>query len=359
MKIKYNQGLYFSDILEICLITINDLKKIDSKRMFEVYDSWPEISKKYYYENLEKIKLEKCSHIVFSGMGGSGALGDIFAAILSKSNTHVTVVKGYHLPKTVDSNSLVIVTSISGNTVETLAMLENAKEIGAKIIAFSDGGKLEEVCKNFKIPYRKIEKYHSPRASFTAFLYSMLNVLKPILPIDEKDILESIEKLKEISSRINSKNLNLQNPAIELSNWLNYLPVIYYPWGLEPVAIRYKNSLQENSKMQAIIEDVIESSHNGIVGWDRVNNFQPILLRGQDDFEKTKERWEILKEFFESKNIKYKEIFSEKGNILTKIICLIYLLDYSTIYLAIKLGIDPTPVNAIDFIKNKLNKKGN
>jgi glucose/mannose-6-phosphate isomerase len=103
-----------------------------------------------------------------------------------------------------------------------------------------------------------------------------------------------------------------------------------------------------------MIENIIESSHNGVVGWDRKNNFQPILIRGQDDYPTTKERWNILKEFFKSKNIECKEITSEHGNILTKIICMIYLLDYSSIFLAIKLKIDPSPVEAIDFIKKRL-----
>ena len=108
--------------------------------------------------------------------------------------------------------------------------------------------------------------------------------------------------------------------------------------------------------MHAMIEDIIESSHNGIVGWGTKNNFQPILLRGQDDYTTTKERWEILKEFFESQNIEYKEVISENGNILTKIICLIYLLDYSSIFLAVKLGVDPTPVDPINFVKERLTK---
>jgi glucose/mannose-6-phosphate isomerase len=183
----------------------------------------------------------------------------------------------------------------------------------------------------------------------------MLHVLKPIIPIEEKDVIESIKKLENISKKINSKKISKENPAVQIAKWIDNIPVIYYPWGLEPVAIRFKNSLQENSKIQAVIEDVIESCHNGIVTWDKQNNFQPILIRGQDDYGKTKERWEILKEFFDNKNIDYKEITSEDGNILTKIICLIYLLDYASIYLAVKLGIDPTPVNAIEYIKKKLN----
>ena len=330
------------------------LEKFDSQGMHKVYDIWPEIAKESYFSKLSQIEYETCDHVVFAGMGGSGAIGDIFSAILSKTSTHVTVVKGYHLPKTVTSDSVVVVTSISGNTIETISMLKNAIKLNSKIIVFSDGGKMEEICKNEKIPHRRIKKYHSPRGSFTSFLYGMLYVLKPIITIEEKDVMESIEKLENISKKINSKEITDENPAIKLAKWISDTPVIYYPWGLEPVGIRFKNSLQENSKIQAVVEDVIESCHNGIVAWEKNSNVQPILVRGHDDHIKTIERWNILKEFFNERGIEYFETKSVEGNILSKIINLIYLLDYSSIYRAILNQIDPSPVNAIDFIKSKL-----
>jgi glucose/mannose-6-phosphate isomerase len=336
------------------LIDKASLEKFDTQGMYRIYDMWPEIAKKNFLSNLSEIEFKKTDHIVFAGMGGSGAIGDIFASILSKTNIHVSVVKGYHLPKTVTSDSIVIITSISGNTIETISILKNAIKLNSKIIAFSDGGEIEKICKKQKIQHRKIKKYHSPRASFTSYLYGMLHVLKPIIQIKEKDVIESIKKLKVISTKINSKKITLDNPAVKIANQINNTPVIYYPWGLESVAIRFKNSLQENAKMQVVVEDIIESCHNGIVTWDKQNDFKPILIRGQNDFEKTKERWEILKEFFNEQKIDYQEIISQEGNILTKIICLIYLLDYASIYLAIKLKIDPTPVKAIEYIKKKL-----
>jgi len=323
--------------------------------MYKVYDMWPKIAKESYFSDLDPVKFEKSNHIVFAGMGGSGAIGDIFSAILSKTSTHVTVAKGYYLPKTVTENSVVVVSSISGNTTETISMLEHAIKLNSKIIVFSDGGKIEEICKENNIQYKKIKKYHSPRASFTSFLYAMLHVLKPIIPIEENDVIESIKSMEDISNKINSKKISKENPSIQIAEWINNSPIIYYPWGLQSVAIRFKNSLQENSKIQAVVEDVIESCHNGIVIWDKKNDFQPMFIKGQEDYEKTKERWKILEEFFNGKNIKFQKITSVNGNILTKIICLIYILDYASIYLAVKLEVDPTPVKAIEYIKNKLN----
>ena len=132
------------------------------------------------------------------------------------------------------------------------------------------------------------------------------------------------------------------------------IPIIYYPWGLQAAAIRFKNSLQENAKTHTISEDVIECCHNGIVAWENKTNVQPILIQGYDDYVKTKERWKIFKKFLRSQQIDFKEINSGKGNILSKIMYLIYLLDYSTIYHAIESMMDPTPVKSIDFIKKRL-----
>ena len=322
--------------------------------MYAIYDKWPEIAKNAYNSNINSVDFKNIEHIVFAGMGGSGALGDIFSSILSKTNVHVTLVKGYLLPKTVDSNTLVVPTSVSGNTVETLTVLESARKLGCKIIAFSAGGKIENYCIKSKIEYRKIPQHLSPRVSFTEFLYSMLKVLEPILPIEKQDIIQSIVQLENLSKSISSDNLSENNPSLKLAEWIKGIPMIYYPWGLQAAAIRFKNSLQENSKMHAITEEVLEASHNGIISWEKPSIVQPILLEGEDDYLKTKERWKILKEYFEENNIDYREVFSIKGNILAKLINLIYLLDYTSIYCAILSKTDPSPITSIDFIKSRL-----
>jgi len=208
--------------------------------------------------------------------------------------------------------------------------------------------------KKNKIDFRKIQKIHSPRASLTSFLYSILNVLEPLLPLKVEEVNESIQMLETISKKITSENLSESNEALSLSNWISGIPLIYYPWGLESAAIRFKNSLQENAKTHVIAEDILEASHNGIVSWEKSSNVKPILLRGKEDFVKTKERYNIIKEYFEINKIEFKEIFSVEGSILTKLVNLVYLLDYSSIYLAVRKGIDPSPVNSIDFVKSKL-----
>jgi glucose/mannose-6-phosphate isomerase len=336
------------------MIKQHDLDFVDKLGMYKIYDKWPEIAETSFNSDLEEISFDGIDHIVFAGMGGSGAIGDLFSSILSKSNIHVSTVKGYILPKTVDKNTLVITTSVSGNTDETLTVLSNAKKLDCNLIAFSSGGKMEEFCKKTQINFRKLNLIHSPRASFLNFTYSILKTLGSTLPIEKNGVLESIREITNTRNQISSMNLSDSNPALTLANWISGIPLIYYPHGLESSSIRFKASLQENAKTHVIIEDVIEACHNGIVSWERPSTIQPILLRGQDDYIKTKERFEIVKEYFIKNDIEFKEIFSVSGNILTKLINLIYLLDYTSIYCSILSGVDPTPVDSITFIKNRI-----
>ncbi|NDF25757.1 MAG: SIS domain-containing protein, partial [Thaumarchaeota archaeon] len=270
------------------MLDISTLNKIDKQGMHKIYDNWPQMALDAYNIKPKSRNYKNVDHIVFAGMGGSGAIGDLFSAILSKTRIHVSLVKGYVLPNTVDSNTLVVTISISGDTIETLTVLKSAKKIGCKVIAFSSGGKMELLCKKNNIDFQKINLTHSPRASFINYVYSILRTLETIMPIKKQDILQSISDLTNLSKQIRSSNLTEHNPSLSIAKWITGIPLIYYPWGLQAIAVRFKSSLQENAKSHAIIEDVIEASHNGIMSWERSSSVRPILLQGQDDYIKTK-----------------------------------------------------------------------
>jgi glucose/mannose-6-phosphate isomerase len=341
-------------LIKFRILDIPTIEKYDSQKMYKIYDKWAEIAEKSFGSDIDPINYENVEHIVFAGMGGSGAIGDIFSAILSKTKIHVNVIKGYVLPTTVNPNTLVIIVSVSGNTVETLTLLDSAYKTKCKIIGFSSGGKVLDYCTKNKIEHRLVTRYSSPRASFTSYLYTILKVLHSTLEIKEDDIFESILKLKNISKKINSTNLTQSNPSLNLAKWIQEIPLIYYPFGLESVAIRFKNMLQENVKIHAIAEDIVEASHNGIVAWEKNSPIQPIIIRGKNDHVKTKERWEIIKKYFSQNKIDYREIMSVEGSILSKLIHMIYILDYCTIYKSILAETDPSPVMSIDYIKKRL-----
>jgi len=333
---------------------ISDIRRYDSEKMYESYEKWPEIAQENYRKDLPKIQFRNIDHIVFAGVGGSGTVGDVISSILSKTGIHVNVVKGYLLPKTVGPNTLVVTTSVSGNSKEALSILHNAKKTESKFVAFSSGGKMKKFSDKNNISYIQIPEIHSPRASFSCYLYSILNVLEDVIPVNKTDVNKSISVLIDTKKKISSDNLTSSNPALSLAKWISGIPIIYYPWGLHSAAIRFKNSLQENAKTHAFAEDIIESSHNAIVAWEKRSKIKPILIIGKDDYTKTKERWEVVKEFFQHNKTQYKEIHSPNGSILTKLVNLIYLLDYSSIYRAVLSKTDPTPVKPIEFIKSRI-----
>ncbi len=118
------------------------------------------------------------------------------------------------LPNTIDKNTLVVTTSVSGNTVETLTVLDSANKLGCNIIAFSSGGLMEEYCIKNKINYKKIESIHSPRASFVKFTFSILKILNSIIPINKQEVTLSIKSLENFSQTISSDNLSETNPSL-------------------------------------------------------------------------------------------------------------------------------------------------
>jgi len=333
---------------------IKELTTYDPSGIHKIYDNWPKIAKESYNTNFEQLVCKPIDHVVFVGMGGSGAIGDFFASILSKSKIHVSLVKGYLLPKTVDKNTLLVIISVSGNSKEPLTVLESAMYMDCSKIVFSSGGKMESICSENNIEFRKIDMIHSPRASFVKYVYSILAILNPILPISKDDVEDSINQLEKTNKDISSENMLETNTSLQLARWISGIPLIYYPYGLQSAAIRFKSSLQENTKSHAIIEDVIEACHNGIVAWEKESPVQPILIQGKDDYVKTKERWNILKKYFQENKIDFREIESSEGHILTKLISLIYTLDYASIYKAILSKTDPSPVKSIDYIKKNI-----
>ena len=334
------------------------LDRVDAMGMHLIYDRWPQIARESYESDAGTPPVTHdgpITHVVFAGMGGSGAIGDLFSAVLSKTGTHVTVTKGYALPRTANGETLVVATSISGNTPETLAILDSARRTGANVAAVSSGGRMEEFCRQNGLRHIRISQTHSPRASLVGAVFTMLRALEDVLPLHRRDISEAVGRLEEVGGRISSANLDgSDNVAQNVAERLGPIPLIYYPFGLQAAATRFKNGLQENAKMHAIAEDVVEACHNGIVAWERPSGASPVMITGSDDHPKTRERWDILREYFASRGIAHTEMQSGTGGILAKIVGLVYWADYASIYRAVMDGIDPSPIRSIEFVKDRL-----
>ena len=189
------------------------------------------------------------------------------------ASIRVTVIKGYVLPKNIDKNTLVVITSMSGDTEEALTALQSSLQYNCMKIAFSAGGLIEKFANNNKIEHRSLIMYLNPRSSLPSAVYTILNVLGDTLSIDKNDVYDSIRALEDYSKKICSDNLTDTNPSLKLAMHLSEICLIYYPHGLQTVATRFKNSIHENMKKHASIENIIDlSCHNQIMAWDDDTN---------------------------------------------------------------------------------------
>ena len=340
-------------------LTKNKSLNAKTLEMINTYDKWPDYCMESY-KNAEPADIDS-DKIVFCGMGGSGVVFDILSSLIPDKD--IIINKGYFLPKNI-TNSLIVLNSASGNTIETLTALKSAAKTKNKVIAFSSGekiedtkrvstnGKIERFCTKNKIPQRTYAMRSSPRASIPFSLYTILGTLGQSFGIKKNAITDSIKTVKTSRDKIFNNQKN--NSALDLAKFIKGYPICYYSSDLFPVALRFRQDFQENCKKLAACEEVVESCHNSINSWENPSGLSPILLRGKNDHKLIKNRFEVWKEYFETRKLSYKEIYSGNGGLLTQYMELIYEMGMSTIYYAINDGTDPTLLKAIDFVKARV-----
>jgi glucose/mannose-6-phosphate isomerase len=355
---------------------IDAIKKIDKDGMYGLIVDFPnqladslKISKKV---DLKKINPEKIKNIIVAGMGGSAIGGDLVKSYLAEeTDLPFFVCKNYTLPQFVSQKSLVFVSSYSGNTEETLSAYQDAKKRKAQIISICSGGKLNELNLEDGIPLVEIPKGFPPRAALGFSFVPIILILSRLKLIKNKE-----NELKKALGFL-SKNVNqyrqdaphkmekdaLENKAKELALRLHHkLPIIYASIDFfDAVAYRWKCQICENSKMLAYSNIFPEFNHNELVGWNILKGLKGklvvVILRDKDDHPRIKTRIEIVKRILQGRKIEVIEAESHGENLLSRILSLIQLGDFTSFYLAILNKVNPTPVKVIDFLKSELAKE--
>ncbi|MFQ6113220.1 MAG: bifunctional phosphoglucose/phosphomannose isomerase [bacterium] len=304
---------------------------------------------------------DRILNICVTGMGGSAMSGDIVRTYLSDVlKIPIFVNRYYSLPNFVDEHSLVIVTSYSGDTEETLEAYDVAGARHAKIICVTSGGLLGEKAKFDRHPIYLIPTGYPPRSALgyltVPILYSLHSMA--LTPNPEADILESVTLLERLAEQYHPNSED--NLAKEISYKLkDKIPLIYASVSrFEAVAFRWKTQLSENSKVLAFYNSFPELNHNEIMGWGPLReinrNFQVICLKDRDDHPKVKQRMSVTKEILEKKTAPIIEVESQGNSLLARILSLVFLGDMVSFYLAILNQVDPTPVKNIDYLKQRL-----
>tara|TARA_B100000809_G_scaffold225968_1_gene237286 strand:- start:13881 stop:14864 length:984 start_codon:yes stop_codon:yes gene_type:complete len=297
----------------------------------------------------------KVENVLICGLGGSGIGGTIIAQVVAQdANCPITINKDYKIPAFVNENTLVICCSYSGNTEESLEMLEQAEAKGAAIACITSGGKLEEIAKSKKYNHIVIPGGNPPRAAFgLAFptLFYMLNHYKVIRN-------NCVDQFNNAVSTINSEEKNIINEAKAITEKLvGKIPVIYADANYEGVAVRFRQQINENAKMLCWHHVIPEMNHNELVGWRTKNeDLAVVILRNEDDYFRTQKRMEVNKTIFEKYTSTILEIYSKGNSQLEKSLYLIHLGDWISYFLGMKNGVDITEVDVITYLKGELAK---
>jgi glucose/mannose-6-phosphate isomerase len=296
---------------------------------------------------------EEFKNVVIMGLGGSGIGATITAELLRDSAAvPISVIKNYHIPAFVNKESLVIASSYSGNTEETLAALEAAMAKGATCAAITSGGRLLEIAKEKVLDHVVLPGGNPPR-SMLGFSLTALLFLLGKYGIDRANW---YGKIIAAADSLDNEKLSLRNEAKELARYLEgKMPVIYTVDGYEGVAVRFRQQINENGKMLCWHAVIPEMNHNELVGWvGALGKEAVVFLRNKDDYERNQVRIQVNKDIIGRKTRQMKDVWSRGENRLERMLYHIHLGDWCSLYLSELSGVDVMEVKVIDHLKSEL-----
>jgi glucose/mannose-6-phosphate isomerase len=299
--------------------------------------------------------------VILLGMGGSALGGDLLSGLAALQRVPLFVHRDYGLPYFADKNSLLIASSYSGMTEETISSFAQALNLPAKKLVITSGGQLKDMAEKNDIPLFLIDYQAPPRAALGFVLTSLLGIFQRLRLLSDKsaEVAEMLAVMEDLSQKINEGVPQATNPAKQLAGKLYDRLILIYGAGiLSEVAHRWKTQFNENSKAWAFHESLPELNHNAIVGYE----FPPkmaakifvVLLRSPSLHPRMLTRYQITAEILGRAGIKHQIIDAAGDSPLSQAMSLVLFGDYVSYYLALLYRTDPTPVAVIDYLKEKL-----
>jgi len=308
-----------------------------------------------------KITLDHVYNIVYTGMGGS-ALAAMFVHTWPLIKEPFEIVRDYQLPEYVDKDTLVIVSSYSGNTEETLSSLADAESRGANIVVISSGGKLSEIAQHKGYPLYCIPKDYQPRYAVLYCFKALVDLLSKVNLVGTDDRSGS---LKQASDFIDNAVKSWRPDVITSQNYAKQLAldivgksvVIYAGPKLYPAAYKWKISFNENAKNIAWCNQYPEFNHNEFLGWTSQPLEKPyavVDLRSKLESQQVQKRFEISERLLSGRRPAPLVVEAEGQTILEQMLWVVALGDFVSIYTAILNGLNPSPVDLIEKFKKQL-----
>jgi glucose/mannose-6-phosphate isomerase len=335
------------------------INKYDTQNQFKVLkESYKQVSDAWNKKiNLSPLKEDKFSSIVFCGLGGSAISGDLLCDYLSgELKVPFNVNRGYNLPSYADGNTLVIISSYSGNTEETISCFKQALENKYKVIVITSGGKIEEIALANKIAVANFPGGFQPRYALGLSFFSLLKIMQE-LGIVSEDI--NVKKIIELWQRRGEEYSSDKNQAVQIAiEIIGFIPVIYSAEYLSSTGYRLKCQLNENSKLHAFHNSLPEMNHNEIIGWESYKEKQfeskVIYLTDKEYHQQNNKRFDALREMLAEQKIDVLTLSSDEVNKKVRIMDLIFLSDWISFYASVLRGFDPSEIDFIHKIKQRL-----
>ena len=323
------------------------------------------IAEKQWQQLLVDFDIEKMStkpaNIVFAGMGGS-ALGALLASTWPGFDVPFEIVRNYSIPKYVDSSTLFVASSYSGNTEETLSALSTAEKMGAKIVIIAGDGKLVEIAQEKNYPVAVLPTVSQPRYAVLYSFRAFLSVLVAAQFLDETEVKTEMQKasdfLKAQTSLWAPTIETTKNPAKKLALDLVGKSIVVYGGPLTyPAAYKWKISFNENAKNIAWVNQFPEFNHNDFLGWTSHPLDKPyavIDLRSSFEHPQIQKRFEVSAKLLSGKRPASHAMQAEGESMLEQLLWLVAMGDFVSLYLALLNGLNPTPVDLIEKFKKEL-----
>lgn len=300
--------------------------------------------------------------VVVLGMGGSAIGGALVAGLVSEHcAVPILCAGGYDLPAHSGPDSLVVGSSYSGNTEETLSALAQAIERGCHTVVITTGGRLLAIAEEYDIPTLRFDYASRPRAALGFSFTLLLGLLSRIglVPDYGPDVEEAIKVMDHWQEELAPTIPLARNPAKQLAAELaGHLPVVYGAGFLAAAARRWKGQLNENAKVWAFWEELPELNHNAVVGYslpDRVRASTAVVaLRSELDHPRVCVRWEATAELLRQADVPLHEVWGRGHSRLAQMLSVIQFGDYVSLYLALLNGVDPSSMEQIEYLKEKL-----
>lgn len=297
----------------------------------------------------------KLSNVLICGLGGSGIGGSIvFELAENTANLPINVCKGYFIPSYVNENTLVIVSSYSGNTEETIQCMELAIAKKAKISCITSGGKIADLAQKHSIDCIIVPGGMPPRACLGYSLTQLFFTLgfHGIIPSEYQ------KQLKAAITLINNEESNIIAEAKKIATLLNgKRPIIYSTTNNEGISIRFRQQLNENAKILCWHHVIPEMNHNELVGWTQKDEQLAVLIfLDHDEYPRNLARVQINKDVISKYAGSITEVYSKGNSPIEKAIYFIHLGDWISVILAELRGVDAVEVNVINYLKNALSK---